>query len=76
MKIYLLNDIFSFFSSRKKASISSLICMFLRKKGIVLQTLQGKKYQVTNVGVEKTKLSCLLDQKKLTKFHVKHHSKI
>ena len=29
----------------------------------MLQTLQGKqKYQVTNVGVEKIKLSCLLVQ--------------
>ena len=38
--------------------------MFLRKQGIMLQTFRGKqKYQVTNVGVEKIKLSRLLVQR-------------
>ena len=38
------------------------ICMsFLENKGIMLQTLRGKQeYQVTNVDVEKIKLSRLL----------------
>ena len=53
----------SFFPSRKKVSISSFVC-FLENKGIMLQTLRGKqKYQVTNVGVEKIKLSRLLLQR-------------
>ena len=41
------------------------ICMFfLENKGIMLQTLRGKqKYQITNVGVEKIKLSRLLVQR-------------
>ena len=48
-----------FFSSRKKASISSFVYIW-ENKGIMLQTLRGKqKYQVTNVGVEKVKLSRL-----------------
>ena len=34
---------------------------FLENKGIMLQTLRGKqKYQITNVGVEKIKLSGML----------------
>ena len=40
--------------------------MFLRKKGIMLQALQGKQmYQVihVNVDIEKIKLSCLLVQR-------------
>ena len=38
--------------------------MFLKNKGIMVQTLRGKqKYQVANVGVEKIKLSCLLVQR-------------
>ena len=37
--------------------------MLLRKQGYMWQTLRGKqKYQVTNVGVEKIKLSRLLVQ--------------
>ena len=45
----------------------------------MLQTLRGKqKYQITNVGVEKIKLSRLLVQLinefQLTKFNLKHHS--
>ena len=46
-------------------SISEIVfCMFLRKKGIMLQALQGKQmYQVINVGIEKIKLSCLLVQR-------------
>ena len=44
----------------------------------MLQTLRGKqKYQVTNVGVEKIKLSRLLVQRIIEfkmKFNVKHHS--
>ena len=53
----------SFFSSRKKESISSFVC-FWENKGIMLQTLWGKqKYQVTNVGDEKIKLSRLLVQR-------------
>ena len=79
MKICLLNETKSFFflsfksntiisllSSRKKASISqkaSFVC-FLRNKGIIIQTLRGKqKYQITNVGVAKIKLSRLLAQR-------------
>ena len=47
----------------------------------MLQTLQGKqKYQVTNVGIEKIKLSRLLvqciNEFKINEIHVKHHSKI
>ena len=47
----------------------------------MLQTLRGKqKYKVTNVGVEKIKSSRLLVQHinefKMKKFNVKHHSKI
>ena len=42
---------------------ASFVCFFWENKGIILQTLQEKqKYQVTNVGVEKIKLSCLLVQ--------------
>ena len=76
MKIYLLNEtiiplpffsqvnnIISFFSRRKKTSISSVVC-FWENKGIMLQTLWRKqKYQVTNVGVEKIKLSRFLVQR-------------
>ena len=45
----------------------------------MLQTLRGKqKYQITNVGVEKIKLSRLLVQRinefKIAKFNVKHYS--
>ena len=44
-------------------SITSFVC-FLENKGIMLQTLRGKqKYQATSVGVEKIKLSRLLDQR-------------
>ena len=58
--------IFHYSPAGKKASISqkaSFVC-FLRNKGIILQTLRGKqKYQITNVGVEKIKLSRLLVQR-------------
>ena len=48
---------------------------------IILQTLRGKqKYQVTNVGVEKIKLSRSLVQRinkfKMNEIQRKHHSKI
>ena len=57
-----VNNIISFFSSRKKASISSFV-YFWENKGIMLQTLRGKqKYKITNLGVEKIKLSRLLVQ--------------
>ena len=76
MKICLLNETksfrfhffsyvnnISFFGSRKKTSISSFVC-FRENKGIMLQTLREKqKYQVTNVVVEKIKLSRLLVQR-------------
>ena len=53
----------SFFFSKKKANIPSFLC-FWENKDIMLQTLQGKqKYEVTNVGVEKIKLSRLLVQR-------------
>ena len=73
-----VNNIISFFSSRKKASISSFV-YFWENTGIMLQTLRGKqKYQITNVGIEKLKLSRLLVQRinefKWTKCKVKHHS--
>ena len=47
----------------------------------MLRTLRGKqKYQVTNVGVEKTKLSRLLAQRikefKVNEIQNKRHSKI
>ena len=47
----------------------------------MLQTLQGKqKYQVTNVGVEKIKLSRLPVQRvnefKMNEIQRKHHSKV
>ena len=55
-----INTLFPYFSSRKKANISSFVC-FWENKGIMWHTLRGKqKYQVTNVGVEKLKLSHLL----------------
>ena len=59
---FISNNIISLLSSRKKASISQKasfvhVCF---NKGIMLQTLRGKqKYQITNVGVEKIKLSRL-----------------
>ena len=63
---FISNNIISLLSSRKKASISqkaSFVC-FLRNNGIMLQTLRGKqKYQITNVGIEKIKLSRLLVQR-------------
>ena len=77
MKICLLNEtksflflfflkfitLFHFSPAGKKVSKSSFVC-FWENKGIILQTLRGKqKYQVTNVGVEKIKLSCLLVQR-------------
>ena len=48
--------------------MSIIICIFMsffgENKGIMLQTLRGKqKYQVTNVDVEKIKLSRLLVQR-------------
>ena len=58
----------------------SFLCVFFwENKGIMLQTLRGKqKYQITNVGVEKIKLSRLLVQRinelKWTKFNVNHYS--
>ena len=71
----------SVFPSRKKVSISPFV-WFWENKGIMLQTLRGKqKHQITNVGVEKIKLSCLLLQRINEfkwiemKFNVKHHSK-
>ena len=63
---FINNNIISLLSSMKKVSISeSFLCMFFwENKGIMLQTLQGKqKYQVTNVGIEKIKLSRLLVQR-------------
>ena len=54
-----LITIFHISLAGKKVSISSFVC-FWENKGIMLQTLWGKqKYQVTNVGVEKIKLSRL-----------------
>ena len=73
MKICLLNETKSFFflffhksnihyyPAGKKRKLP--LYVFWENKGIMLQTLQGKqKYQVTNVGVEKIKLSRLLVQ--------------
>ena len=58
-----LKNIILFFLNRKKVSISSFLC-FWENKGIMLQTLRGKqKYQVTDVGVEKIKLTRLLVQR-------------
>ena len=37
--------------------------MFLRKQGYHVTLQENQKYQVTNVGVEKIKLSCLLVQR-------------
>ena len=59
-------NIISLLSSRKKSEhIRKLhLYVFWENKGIMLQTLRGKqKYQVTNVGVEKIKLSRLLVQR-------------
>ena len=82
MKIFcLLNETKSFlFHFLHKLSISSFVS-FWDNKGIMFQTLRRKqKYQVTNVSVEKIKLSRLLVQPinefERTKFNVKHHSKI
>ena len=76
-----INNIISFFCSMKKASLLSSFVCFWENKGIMLQTLRRKqKYQVTNVGVEKIKLSRLLVQRnnefKMNKIQRKHHSKI
>ena len=63
---FISNNIISLLSSRKKAIISqkASFVSFLRNKGIMLQTLRGKrKYQITNVGVEKIKLSRSLVQR-------------
>ena len=54
---------------------------FRENKGIMVQTLRGKqKYQVTNVDVEKIKLSRLQVQRinefKMNEIQCKHHSKI
>ena len=55
--------LFHFSPAGKKASISLFEC-FWGNKGIMLQTLTGKqKFQITNVGVEKIKLSRLLVQR-------------
>ena len=75
-----MKPLFHFSPAGKKASTSSFVC-FLENKGIMVQTLRGKqKYQVTNVGVEKIKLSRLLVQRinefKLNEIQRKHHSKI
>ena len=95
MKICLLNETksflfhlfyklitFHFSLAGKKTSISSFVC-FWENKGIVLQTLREKqKYQGTNVGVEKMKLSRLLVQRikiiefKMNEIQRKHHSKV
>ena len=60
---FITNNIISLLSSRKKASISqkaSFIC-FLRKEGYHVTNFARKtKYQITNVGVEKIKLSRML----------------
>ena len=57
---FISNNIISLLSSRKKASISqkaSFVC-FLRKQGYYVTNFRGKqKYQITNVGVEKIKIS-------------------
>ena len=77
---FISNNIISLLSSRKKASISQkALNVFLRNKGIMLQTLRGKqKYQITNVGVEKIKLSRLQVQRinefKMNPFNVNHYS--
>ena len=62
---FISNNIISLLSSRKKASIpESFLCMFFEKQGYHVTNLRGKqKYQVTNVGVEKIKLSRLLVQR-------------
>ena len=73
MKICLLNEsksfLFHFFhkfitffnfslAGKKRAYLPLYV---FEKKGIMLQTLRGKqKYQITNVGVEKIKLSRML----------------
>ena len=76
MKICLLNETKSFlfllfhklipyfiFLQQEKSE-HIFLCMFLRKQEYMFQTLRGKqKYQVTNVGVEKIKLSRLLVQR-------------
>ena len=64
MKIGLLNETksFLFLFQQKKSERIFLVC-FLENKGIMLQTLRRKqKYQVTNVRIEKIKLSRLLVQ--------------
>ena len=50
---------------KKRAYLRKLpLYVFWENKGIMLQTLWGKqKYQITNVGVEKIKLSRLLVQR-------------
>ena len=52
-------------AGKKRAYLRKLpLCVFWENKGITLQTLRGKqKYQITNVGVEKIKLSRLLVQR-------------
>ena len=77
MKICLLNEtksflfhlfdklitLFHFSPAGKKQAYLPLYACFWEKKGIMLQTLRGKQmYHVTNVGVEKLKLSRLVVQ--------------
>ena len=53
---------FTFLQQEKSEHI--FLCMFLRKQGIIVQTLRRKqKYPVTNVGAEKIKLTPLLVQR-------------
>ena len=79
MNICLLNETKSFFflffqvitlfhyspAGKKRAYLKKLpLYVFWENKGIMLQTLRGKqKYQITNGGIEKIKLSRLLVQR-------------
>ena len=60
--LFITNNIISFFSSRNERSYLHLhVFIFGENKRFMLQALRGKQnYQVTNVDVEKIKLSCLL----------------
>ena len=75
-----LITLFHFSLAEKKRAYLPLYA-FLENKGIMLQTLRGQqKQQVTNVGVEKIKLSRLpvqrINEFKMNEIQRKHHSKI
>ena len=73
--------LFHFSPAGKKSEHIRFLCVFLRNQGChVTNFAREKKYPVTNVGVEKIKLSRLLVQRinefKVNEIQRKRHSKI